>query len=152
MTVSQSHGWLDGVQEAVWRVDETSLLILHANAAAQRLVVSSLRAARSGELWVGLARGGGVAVLRDTIEFGSSATNLEQPLWVPQALWVAGLGLLALISLVYALHAVYLLVRRRPELNAWYGLHGAQDELDAELANIQARGVTSVTPPSSRTN
>ncbi|MBP9147534.1 MAG: TRAP transporter small permease [Rhodoferax sp.] len=94
----------------------------------------------------------GVAVLRDTIEFGSSATNLEQPLWVPQALWVAGLGLLALISLVYALHAVYLLVRRRPELNAWYGLHGAQDELDAELANIQARGVTSVTPPSSRTN
>lgn len=38
MTVSQSHGWLDGLQEAVWLVDETSLLILHANAAAQRLV------------------------------------------------------------------------------------------------------------------
>jgi len=38
VTVSQSHGWLDGLQEAVWLVDETSLLILHANAAAQRLV------------------------------------------------------------------------------------------------------------------
>ncbi len=32
---------------------------------AQRLVVSSLWAARSGALWVGLARGRGVAVLRD---------------------------------------------------------------------------------------
>ena len=38
MRVSQSHGWLDALQEAVWLVDEASLLILHANAAAQRLV------------------------------------------------------------------------------------------------------------------
>ena len=38
MTVVQSHGWLDGLQEAVWLVDEASLLILYANAAAQRLV------------------------------------------------------------------------------------------------------------------
>jgi len=83
----------------------------------------------------------GVAVLRDTIEFGSSATNLEQPLWVPQVLWVAGLALLALISLAYALHAVFLLATRRPELNAWYGPRGLQEELDAELTNIQARGV-----------
>lgn len=83
----------------------------------------------------------GAAVLRDTLEFGSSATNLEQPLWVPQALWVAGLALLALISLLYALHALFLLFMRRPELNAWYGPHSAQEELDAELTNIQARGV-----------
>ncbi len=38
MTVSQSYGWLDALQEAVWLVDETSLLIIHANAAAQQLV------------------------------------------------------------------------------------------------------------------
>ena len=88
----------------------------------------------------------GVAVLRDTIEFGSSATNLEQPLWVPQLLWVAGLALLALISLAYALHALYLLVMRRPELNAWYGPQSAQDELDEALANIQERGVVAEAP------
>ncbi|GDY37849.1 MULTISPECIES: bifunctional diguanylate cyclase/phosphodiesterase [unclassified Acidovorax] len=38
MTDSQSHGWLDGLQEAVWLVDEAHHLILHANAAAERLV------------------------------------------------------------------------------------------------------------------
>ncbi len=37
MTVAQPHGWLDGLQEAVWLVDEASLTILHANAAAERL-------------------------------------------------------------------------------------------------------------------
>jgi diguanylate cyclase (GGDEF)-like protein/PAS domain S-box-containing protein len=37
VTVAQPHGWLDGLQEAVWLVDEASLLILHANAAAERL-------------------------------------------------------------------------------------------------------------------
>ena len=38
MTASPSHAWLDGLQEAVWLVEETGLHILHANAAAQRLV------------------------------------------------------------------------------------------------------------------
>ncbi len=89
----------------------------------------------------------GVAVLRDTLEFGSTATNLEQPLWVPQALWVAGLALLALVALAYALHALYLLVAGRPELNTWYGPAGAKEELDAELDAIAARGVTAETMP-----
>lgn len=37
MTDRQPYAWLDGLQEAVWLVDEGSLLILHANEAAQRL-------------------------------------------------------------------------------------------------------------------
>lgn len=37
MIVSPSYGWLDALQEAVWLVDETSLLIAHANMAAQQL-------------------------------------------------------------------------------------------------------------------
>jgi TRAP-type C4-dicarboxylate transport system permease small subunit len=82
-------------------------------------------------------RGG--AVLRDTLEYGSTATNLEQPLWVPQALWLAGLVLLAAITLAYAVHAVVLLVTRRPELNAWYGPASAQDELEAELEALKVR-------------
>jgi TRAP-type C4-dicarboxylate transport system permease small subunit len=89
----------------------------------------------------------GAAVLRDTLEYGSSATNLEQPLWVPQSLWLIGLSLLALISLAYAVHAVFLLVTGRPELNAWYGPAGAQDELQAELNNLQARGIDAAPAP-----
>lgn len=84
----------------------------------------------------------GIAVLRDTIEYGSSATNLEQPLWIPQAAWVFGLVLLAVIAFVYAVHALLLWVQRRPELNAWYGPVSAQEELEAELAELQARGTS----------
>ena len=84
-----------------------------------------------------------IAVLLDTVEYGSSATNLEQPLWIPQAGWVIGLVLLAIISLVYAIHALYLLVQKRPELNNWYGPLSAQEELDDELAELHARGVFS---------
>ena len=80
-----------------------------------------------------------IAVLMETIEYKSSATNLEQPLWVPQAAWVIGLVLLAAISLAYAIHAIYLLIRNRPELNAWYGPVSAQEELEAELAELHAR-------------
>lgn len=81
-----------------------------------------------------------ITVLRDTIEYGSSATNLEQPLWIPQAAWVFGLVLLALVALSYAVHALLLWMQRRPELNAWYGPVSAQEELEAELAELHARG------------
>ncbi len=37
MTDRQPHAWLDGLLEAVWLVDEGSLVILHANESAQRL-------------------------------------------------------------------------------------------------------------------
>ena len=37
MTDRQPYSWMDGLQEAVWLVDERSLRILHANVAAQRL-------------------------------------------------------------------------------------------------------------------
>lgn len=82
----------------------------------------------------------GINVLMETLEFKSSAPNLELPLWIPQSAWVLGLVLLALISLAYAGHALYLLVVRRPELNAWYGPTSAQEELEAELAELKARG------------
>jgi TRAP-type C4-dicarboxylate transport system permease small subunit len=82
----------------------------------------------------------GLSVLMETLEYKSSAPNLEMPLWIPQSAWVLGLVLLAIISLAYALHAVYLLVKSRPELNAWYGPTSAQEELEAELAELKARG------------
>jgi TRAP-type C4-dicarboxylate transport system permease small subunit len=76
----------------------------------------------------------GLTVLSESIEFQSVATNpLQTPLWQPQLLWLAGLGLFALISFAYALHALALLVRGGPELNRHYGPASAQDELEAEL-------------------
>lgn len=82
----------------------------------------------------------GSVVLQESIEFQSTATNpLQTPLWQPQSLWLFGLGLFALIAVLYALHAVWLLLRGRPELNAFYGPKTAQDELEAELAALAER-------------
>ena len=44
MSAAPALGWLDGLQEAVWLVDEARLQILHANAAAQRLAGTPARA------------------------------------------------------------------------------------------------------------
>ena len=77
----------------------------------------------------------GSTVLLESIEFQSVASNpLQTPLWQPQLLWLIGLLLFALIAVVYALHAMLLLVRGGPELNRFYGPASAQDELDLELA------------------
>ena len=82
----------------------------------------------------------GWAVLEETIEFSSSAPNLGIPLFYPQAAWVAGIWLFAAIASAYALHALYLLVTRRPGINALYGPPSADDEIAAELKALKERG------------
>ena len=81
----------------------------------------------------------GFAVLMDTLEFQSTSPNLQQPLWLPQLAWLIGLGLFAVIAGAYAVHATWLLVRGRPELNLFYGPLSVDDELDNELAALKAR-------------
>ena len=54
-----------------------------------------------------------------------------------------GLVLLATISAIGAIHALYLLFTGRPELNAWYGPVSAQEELEAELEELKKRGTNS---------
>jgi TRAP-type C4-dicarboxylate transport system permease small subunit len=83
----------------------------------------------------------GVAVLLDTIEFGSVSPNLQQPLWIPQLIWVAGLVLFAAIAMLYGAHALYLLVTGRPEINTLYGPLSVDDELDTELEALKSRKV-----------
>jgi TRAP-type C4-dicarboxylate transport system permease small subunit len=90
-------------------------------------------------VFAGFAAWRGVDVLRDTIEFSSTSTNLQQPLWAPQLAWVIGLVLFGLIATAYAAHALYLLVKGRPELNALYGPLSVKDELDSELEALKAR-------------
>jgi len=76
----------------------------------------------------------GSVVLMESIEFQSVATNpLQTPLWQPQSLWLAGIGLFAAIAVAYAAHAVSLFVRGSPALNRFYGPMTAQDELEAEM-------------------
>jgi TRAP-type C4-dicarboxylate transport system permease small subunit len=82
----------------------------------------------------------GSVVLRESIEFQSVATNpLQTPLWQPQSLWLAGIGLFALIAVSYAVHAIVLLARGGEGVNRFYGPHSAQDELESELAALAER-------------
>ena len=83
----------------------------------------------------------GIAVLQDTIEYGSVSPNLQQPLWIPQLIWVAGLVLFAVIATLYGLHALYLLGTGRSEINSLYGPLSVDDELDTELEALKARKV-----------
>lgn len=94
----------------------------------------------------------GSSVLMESIEFQSVASNPRQtPLWQPQALWLLGLSLFALISSAYAVHALWLWLTGRPELNRFYGPASAEDELEAELAaqaerNAQANAALRARP------
>jgi TRAP-type C4-dicarboxylate transport system permease small subunit len=111
------------------RVD---VFLVRMPAALQRLLNATAMVTMA--LFAAFAAWRGYAVLRESIEFQSVASNpLQTPLWQPQGLWVIGLVLFAVISLVYALHALYLLLRGAPELNRYYGPASAQDELEAEL-------------------
>jgi TRAP-type C4-dicarboxylate transport system permease small subunit len=84
----------------------------------------------------------GVAVLQETIEFSSTSTNLQQPLWMPQLAWAIGLMLFGIIATAYAAHALYLLMTGRPELNTLYGPLSVKDELDSELEALKTRAGT----------
>ncbi|UYG07007.1 TRAP transporter small permease subunit [Halomonas sp. M4R1S46] len=73
-----------------------------------------------------------VETLHETLEFGSLAsTPLQTPLWIPQSLWVLGLGVFAVLTSLLALHATGQLVTGRfRALNRDYGPRSARDELD----------------------
>lgn len=73
-----------------------------------------------------------VETLQETVEFGSLAsTPLQTPLWIPQSLWVIGLGVFALLTSLLALRALLLLAGGRlTTLNVEFGPRSAQDELD----------------------
>ena len=68
-------------------------------------------------------------VLLESIEFQSTATNpLQTPMWQPQSIWLAGVYLFALTASCYAVHAFWLLLRKKPGINVWYGLPSSAAE------------------------
>jgi TRAP-type C4-dicarboxylate transport system permease small subunit len=74
-------------------------------------------------------------VLRDTIEMGShSVSPLGTPLVYPEALWVAGLVVLVIVSSLLLVHVVLSLLRGDyATVHKWAGSKSATEEVEEEL-------------------
>lgn len=88
-------------------------------------------------------------VIKDSAEYKSvSQTPWATPLVIPQAAWVAGLTVFALVALGYALRATWLLVQGQAgTLNREFGPRSTKDEVDEELEDLKARGAAAAAAP-----
>jgi len=74
--------------------------------------------------------------LSGTIRFGAvTNTPLKTPLWVPQALWVAGTATFALVALTNTLHGLGLLLRAPHRVMAFYGPTSVEEEVEDFIAS-----------------
>lgn len=87
-------------------------------------------------------------VIRDSAEYRSvSQTPWATPLVIPQAAWVAGLTVFALVAAGYAVRATWLLLKGRADaLNREFGPRGTKDEVDEELQDLKARSSSVAAP------
>jgi TRAP-type C4-dicarboxylate transport system permease small subunit len=83
----------------------------------------------------------GLIVVRETIDFGSTApTPWATPLIWPQSLWLAALMIFLLFALGSFVAATRLLVTGRiRELDRKLGPKGAEEEIEEELADLRRR-------------
>lgn len=80
--------------------------------------------------------------LLESLEYGSlSGTPMMTPLWQPQALWVAGLSVFALVTVATAIHAVLLLIRGSSLLSQFYGAKTVDEELREQTDQLGQRSV-----------
>jgi TRAP-type C4-dicarboxylate transport system permease small subunit len=93
----------------------------------------------------------GAALLRmawfaydESAAFGATAqTPWATPLRYPQALWVAALTPFLIVGVVGVLRILLLLARGKTGyVDHWYGPRTPREELEEELADARARGVT----------
>ncbi len=79
-------------------------------------------------------------VLAESIEFQATANSpLGTPLWIPQSLWLLGLGAFAACAVVLAAHALVLLLTDRTRLNRLYGPMSLDEEIAVEAGAILGR-------------
>lgn len=72
--------------------------------------------------------------LAESIDFGSRAsTPLQTPLWLPQSIWFLGILLFAILSVLMAANAFYLLLRDTKKLNAAYGPPSLDEEIQVQM-------------------
>ena len=82
-------------------------------------------------------------VLDESLLFDArAATPLGTPLWIPQALWLAGLGVFAGVTGACAVHAVVLLATDRARLDRLYGPLAVEGQIA-----VETQGTLSVTLP-----
>lgn len=83
----------------------------------------------------------GRVVIVDTIAYGSTApTPWATPLIWPQALWYAALCIFAIVALVLAAQATWLIARRRFEaIEQMFRPKSAIDELHEEISDLARR-------------
>jgi TRAP-type C4-dicarboxylate transport system permease small subunit len=67
----------------------------------------------------------------ETLKFGTvTNTPLQTPLWMPQSLWIAGIGVFAATAVICTIHAAWLLLAGRPQaLEVAYGPPSVEDEV-----------------------
>lgn len=81
----------------------------------------------------------GWSVLEESIEFMAvSNSPLQIPMWIPQGLWVIGLGLFAGIAVALAVQAVVML-RNPARFNALYGPPTIEEEIEESLEATQVQ-------------
>lgn len=79
----------------------------------------------------------GWTVLDESLLFDSrAATPLQTPMWIPQALWLAGLGVFAGVSTACAVHALMLFFKDRTALDAMYGPLSIEGQIDVETQGV----------------
>lgn len=75
----------------------------------------------------------------DTVNWRHANTPMQTPLWVPQALWFAGLALFAAAASTAAVHAIGLLFRDRARLERLYGPQSLDEEIETETQLARER-------------
>ena len=94
-------------------------------------------------MMAGYATWRGWSVLEESIEFQAHANSpLQTPLWIPQSLWLAGIGLFAATSGAMAAHALLLLVVSWRRVNQLYGPLTLDEEIETEVSTFKARADT----------
>lgn len=84
----------------------------------------------SGMLWFA------VKSLRQSIRLGATATTpLQTPLWIPQGLWVVGLAMFAVVSVVIMVRCLSRLLRRDFE-----GVEAVMQAQSSEQQELEAAG------------
>jgi len=82
----------------------------------------------------------GIFEVLDVLTSGKrSNTPLSVPLWIPQAIWFAGMALFAAGAIFMALHSVSLLFRDRALLNRTYGPQSLEEEISTEVGHAEVR-------------
>lgn len=75
----------------------------------------------------------------DPANWRHANTPMQTPLWIPQALWFAGLALFAAAACTAALHGLGLLFRDRDRLERLYGPQSLDEEIETETQLARER-------------